>query len=798
MCRPRILQFLYILRAGWFAAADLLGRLNVNRFVRVAFGLSPDKLAKMLPRAFWKSQTVLTPTQFELLVALNLIFCISPILVALGTPSGEPIDLASVNSSRTFPLSQRNVATNEEGRDENSVKSSLDLYSNSVLNIFSKRFDISPGYLPYGSLVRKKRGKWAVPMVFRLYPRSGPSIGGTTITVHGARFLSTGREVCRFGRESDRLKYDLVRANILTETKLTCKTPKQNNSGSVAVAVSLDGVVFSGGTVSALQGSDAFTFFTFTDHVPSGEFSIDNTTGPFSGGTQITVTLSTTRSGKNQATLRSYFNFTKRVYLRDMRTAFSNDISRSEVSYLNESRMNSSNRYAQAVLEGTPYEVIYPTSGMVRELKLGAEHLLGDFLYRNSPLVDEKAVENAAIAMQNASRNMHGCISSTHKKTIDCLSSLEPHVLVTEKRVLEYTINQKNSSTVTYGRFEPSTLAKCMFSFPGKLWPFETSDHIIFSEIVTSPARWIGYNKIQCTSPQRIRPHTNISVNYFSQVHNLSDVHRNVTVFEMAVIRISNDGIHFSEPVGTFTFKNAIPKIFNVYTEHESGAHKARGPWSGKTEIYINGTDFLASDNLIARFVVLNETRDNLDLELVPISVLEQRNGQCYFDTNEQIRCISPSWYPDEQLQKQTGSLAPCFRTNVEISNDGGSRWSSAEDKFLYCPIFVSTYGSNSWGEGTPRLPFRDLSRAIQASLSRPRSYFIRKGGLRHPRILGGRQHRGVERRGSGLVRYINLDQIYLMDGIYRDRMGIYGPEQNLNLAAHGRVIEVCVCPYFH
>ena len=227
MCRPRILQFLYILRAGWFAAADLLGRLNVNRFVRVAFGLSPDKLAKMLPRAFWKSQTVLTPSQFELLVALNLIFCISPILVALGTPSGEPIDLASVNSSRTFPLSQRNVATNEEGRDENSVTSSLDLYSNSVLNIFSKRFDISPGYLPYGSLVRKKRGKWAVPMVFRLYPRSGPSIGGTTITVHGARFLSTGREVCRFGRESDRLKYDLVRANILTETKLTCKTPKQ-------------------------------------------------------------------------------------------------------------------------------------------------------------------------------------------------------------------------------------------------------------------------------------------------------------------------------------------------------------------------------------------------------------------------------------------------------------------------------------------------------------------------------------------------------------------------------------------
>ena len=138
---------------------------------------------------------------------------------------------------------------------------------------------------------------------------------------------------------------------------------------------------------------------------------------------------------------------------------------------------------------------------------------------------------------------------------------------------------------------------------------FETSDHIIFSEIVTSPARWIGYNKkFSALLHSGSGPHTNISVNYFSQVHNLSDVHRNVTVFEMAVIRISNDGIHFSEPVGTFTFKNAIQKIFNVYTEHESGLTRLGGPWSGKTEIYINGTDFLASDNLIAAFVVLNET----------------------------------------------------------------------------------------------------------------------------------------------------------------------------------------------
>ena len=42
-----------------------------------------------------------------------------------------------------------------------------------------------------------------------------------------------------------------------------------------------------------------------------------------------------------------------------------------------------------------------------------------------------------------------------------------------------------------------------------------------------------------------------------------------------------------------------------------------------------------------------------------------------------------------------------------------------------------------------------------------------------------------------GIVQYINLDQILLMDGMYRDRLGIFGPERNLNLIAHGRVIEV-------
>ena len=143
-------------------------------------------------------------------------------------------------------------------------------------------------------------------------------------------------------------------------------------------------------------------------------------------------------------------------------------------------------------------------------------------------------------------------------------------------------------------------------------------------------------------------------------------------------------------------------------------------------------------------------------------------------------------------FESRIGSLNPCFLVDIEVSNDGGMQWSmSAGDKFLYCPVYVSTYGSNSWGEGTPRLPFRDISRAIQASLSEPRSYFLYKGVRPSGKSLAGRQQRGTERRSGGLARYVNLDQILLMDGIYQDRFGIFGPERNLNLIAHGRVIEV-------
>ena len=55
---------------------------------------------------------------------------------------------------------------------------------------------------------------------------------------------------------------------------------------------------------------------------------------------------------------------------------------------------------------------------------------------------------------------------------------------------------------------------------------------------------------------------------------------------------------------------------------------------------------------------------------------------------------------------------------------------------FFYCSIYVSPAGHNQYGRGTPMLPFRDVSRAIEATLSQPRAYGTKKG-FDYPRKRG-------------------------------------------------------------
>ena len=194
-------------------------------------------------------------------------------------------------------------------------------------------------------------------------------------------------------------------------------------------------------------------------------------------------------------------------------------------------------------------------------------------------------------------------------------------------------------------------------------------------------------------------------------------------------VHFSNNGVDFSAEGLNFTYNNEYPRIVNLYTIQEAGTYKARGPWSGNTEIYATGTFLLPSEHIKMRFVTYDEQEDSDSYGGLVVTGLKMATD-CFYDSPTQIRCISPRWYPNGSTSLTLGDLKPCFETNVDVSNDNGTRWSrlNNDNKFLYCPVYVSTYGSNSWGEGTPRLPFRDISRAIMAALSEPRAYFIRNG----------------------------------------------------------------------
>ena len=78
---------------------------------------------------------------------------------------------------------------------------------------------------------------------------------GTNVTVHGAGFVRTGREVCRFGGGPYGGEVHETPAAVLSTTKLYCESPRRLFPGYAVVTVSMDGMTFSGEAVAAAQGS---------------------------------------------------------------------------------------------------------------------------------------------------------------------------------------------------------------------------------------------------------------------------------------------------------------------------------------------------------------------------------------------------------------------------------------------------------------------------------------------------------------------------------------------------------------
>jgi hypothetical protein len=120
----------------------------------------------------------------------------------------------------------------------------------------------------FGTLTVKKVSNPA-PAVTQLSPSSGPTTGGTVVTITGTNFLGS---TVTFGGVA------ATNVSVTSSTSITATTPARASTGAVPVVV----------TNSDGQ-SVSFNSFTYTTPAPSIT-SVFPATGPNNGGTLITIT----------------------------------------------------------------------------------------------------------------------------------------------------------------------------------------------------------------------------------------------------------------------------------------------------------------------------------------------------------------------------------------------------------------------------------------------------------------------------------------------------------------------------
>ena len=244
-------------------------------------------------------------------------------------------------------------------------------------------------------------------------------------------------------------------------------------------------------------------------------------------------------------------------------------------------------------------------------------------------------------------------------------------------------------------------------------------------------------------------------------------------------IRFTSSGSHHN--LGDRWLIRVIGTAANVIearTTHEEPEFLARGPFYGNTEITIIGQGFFPSSDMKCKL----HDSDTAVTHFLPVM----------FDSPQRVRCITKSHEP-RSGGEVPGTIRPCFKKDIQVSIDGTS-YSAVKSSvnFLYCDVYVSTSGSDTFGDGTPKAPYLTLQRAFEASLGEARSYDLRyevdnlKTGIR-----GGSQFRSVKFGSSsripinrGFGYFVNRDKV-------RVKSGMYTGAGNIGLHPLGKMLEV-------
>ena len=130
-----------------------------------------------------------------------------------------------------------------------------------------------------GSEIETVTGTSPVPTVSKISPNSGPTTGGTSLTITGTGFVSGATVVIGQGNGAGTGAIAAINVKVVSPTEITAVTGGGAKTGTWTLFVTT-----SGGTSAANSGA----YFTYNP-VPTVS-NVSPNTGPTSGGTAITIT----------------------------------------------------------------------------------------------------------------------------------------------------------------------------------------------------------------------------------------------------------------------------------------------------------------------------------------------------------------------------------------------------------------------------------------------------------------------------------------------------------------------------
>ena len=221
------------------------------------------------------------------------------------------------------------------------------------------------------------------------------------------------------------------------------------------------------------------------------------------------------------------------------------------------------------------------------------------------------------------------------------------------------------------------------------------------------------------------------------------------------------------------------PNVVTATTTHEETTYAARGPFYGNTEITIHGQGFFPSDRMKCK--LHDSVTGTGDMIL-----------DAQFDSVQRVRCITKAHDP-RSGGEVAGTFRPCFEKTITVSVDNGETYSDdSSAKFLFCDIYVSKSGSDTYGDGTPNKPYLTLQRSFEAALGEARSYALSyelddlKTGIR-----GSSEFRTMKFGSAskipvnkGFGYYVNRDRVQISSGSYTGA-------GNIGLHPLGKMLEV-------